>query len=1157
MNHNLNDPMSFYDDPFGDDLSSIPLSNYAEDVSRSNAESSDGSQDLSEEALAEAYAQRELERSNNRQALYDRLNKEQHEAVFMPSNSCLVLAAAGSGKTSVLTARVARLISDCVPSFPASSVMAVTFTNKASQEMRHRLRSLLNRSAVKELWVGTFHSLCNRILRENYEAAGLPKAFAILDTDGQESLVRNILKDFGLTKSAVKEAKKLAALVSTDLLAATDPLAKHGADEDGDEEVHEFMTPAQCVKRINAKKERGEGPAPSMEALTARSSDIQQVEGVYAEYEARLQKQGLLDFQDLLRRAVELLRADKEVRGKYQEKYRAILVDEFQDTNDIQYEWISLMKGPHCHVTAVGDDDQSIYAFRGADPKNMGKFLREMASTPENPSGRLIRLEQNYRSLPHILEAANSIIERNTNRLGKVLRTSKQDGGEKLDLVTFKNGFQEAAAIASGVYRLVKEQKVLPSEIAILYRTNMQSRLIEQELNKLGIPLTVYGGFRFYERKEIKNVMAYLDLVGDISRDLSFVRVANFPPRGIGEGTLEELRQSAQSDRLSMIELVEKRAQQMEELPSSIGNLAAQKKLRQLHNFMTLILDLADAAVEIPLSKLIELLVEKAGIAQYYIDEASGSKSSQEEAKERLDNIAELVSAAKQFELEHPELATAAEQLPEYLSFVALMTSTSESDMNRKNTVSLMTVHSSKGLEFDHVYISGLEEGVFPHNRAINEDEERGNGRSIEEASRMVYVGGLPQDEYQGDQDGPAIQEERRLMYVALTRARKTLVLSHAEERMTNGDSKSAEPSRFLSELPDRRLNRIDDQEVARAPFSASKSPSQGIGENSSMAAAQMADVAPLRAKHSYGFDCRRLVAVIGTAGRDKHHPMDKALWDAMLADSRRRVQPGDALVSGGAAWADHVAVRLYLEGAVKNLALHLPAPLVDGQFAGPDRDSAGSAANYYHGLFLRTAGVDGLKEIEQAIAKGAYCTYEPAAPGYRAMFHRNSKVAEFVDSVTAYTFNPGDVPEDGGTKDTWDQIQGEKIHVCLKGLTGSPGPAAAAAVSPAGKLPQASVAMSPKTPSLQARKPWERNWKAPATEPKGPAGPVEPIPPGPGVRDTSQSTGPSPSVMTRLQLLGKTSRSDSRGAAASASGPDGRGGFEDSLDSRRSARPR
>jgi len=1117
----------------------------------SAAGSADGQEQISDEDSASAYAAREAERAANRTGLYERLNVEQEEAVFMGFESSLVLAAAGSGKTSVLTARVARLVTHSDSNIPAESIMAVTFTNKASQEMKHRLRSLLNKSAVKNLWVGTFHSLCNRILRENYAAAGLPKAFAILDTDGQESLVRNILKDYGLTKASVKAAAKLKSLTAPDLLSGGDPLAPIGEDADDDGEGDEFITPSQCVKRINAKKERGIKPDPTGEMPTPRSSDTDQIEAVYSEYEARLAKQGLLDFQDLLSRAVGLLKSDPDVQNHYQDKFRAILVDEFQDTNDIQYEWLNLMKGPKCHLTAVGDDDQSIYAFRGADPKNMGRFLREMTVTPAHPDGRLIRLEQNYRSLPHILEAANAIIERNTNRLGKVLRTAKRDGGEKLDLITFGNGLYEASAIARGVYALVKEQSVPPSEVAILYRTNLQSRLIEQELNKLGIPLTVYGGFRFYERQEIKNVMAYLDLIGDISRDLSFVRVANFPPRGIGERTLEELRQAAQSEKISMIEMVEKRVQMMTENPASIGNLASQKKLRQLSGFMNTVLDLADAAVEMPLSKLIEKVVDSTGISKHYIDEAGGSKSSTEEAEERLGNIAELVSAAKQFELENPQFANAAEQLPEYLSFVALMSSTSESDMSRKNTVSLMTVHSSKGLEFDHVYITGLEEGIFPHSRAINEDEERGNGRSLEEGSRMVYVGGVPQDTYQGEEDGPGLQEERRLMYVALTRARKTLVVTHAESRMVNGDSKSAEPSRFLMELPVKRLNRIDDVEVSRDRSIAMMEhpPEPDRGGLMSKAATQPAK--PV-AGNPYGFPVARVIAIIGTAGRDKNKPLDRNLWDRMLADARKRVTTGDALVSGGAAWADHLAVRLYLEGCVNHLALHLPAPIENGVFAGPEMESAGSAANYYHGIFKRNTGVDGLQDIQKAITKGAVVTFEPAAKGYRAMFERNSKVASGASFGLAYTFGQGELPDDGGTKDTWDRFTGDKLHIPLGSLTAIP--STTAAVAPA------TATTSTNSPGLVSKlvsqtllaanspekeKPWKRKWlsEGQSATPKSALPAVD---------------APSRTTMNRLKVLSaprstrhQSTPGDPKGLAGTAS--DG----EDSAEAFRSLRIR
>lgn len=1138
---------SMYDDPFGknawldapddyyEQAAPEPGAGMASDPGMSSAgdqQASGYDAGMSDEEAAAAFARREAERAENRQALYDRLNTEQREAVFMPHESALVLAAAGSGKTSVLTARVARLISDGEPSLPATAVMAVTFTNKASQEMKARLRPLLNKSAINELWVGTFHSLCNRILRENYAEAGLPKSFAILDTDGQESLVRNILKDFGLTKASVKEAKKLAALAKPDLLGGADPLAGVGEGDQDDEEALEFVTPKQCVSHINGKKERNKKPEVITHQVTAASSDDEQMEAVFGEYQERLERQGLLDFQDLLARAVELLKTNPAVRQQYQDRFKAILVDEFQDTNDIQFEWLELLKGPKCHLTAVGDDDQSIYAFRGADPRNMGKFLKVMAATPQHPKGRMIRLEQNYRSLPHILEAANAIIDRNTNRLGKVLRTTKPDAGEMIDLVTYGSGNFEASSIAAKIYDRIKNDGTSPSEIAVLYRTNMQSRSLEQELNKLGVPLTVYGGFRFYERQEIKNVLAYLDLVADISRDLSFVRVANFPPRGIGERTLEDLRQQAQSDRISMIEMVEKRAQLMMGNPSSVGNAAAQKKLRQLHAFTTTILDLADAAEKMPLSRLIEEIVKQAGIEEHYKSEATGSKSSEEEAKERMDNISELISAARQFELENPLLRSATEQLPEYLSFVALMTSTSESDMSKKNTVSLMTVHSSKGLEFDHVYIAGLEEGVFPHARAIAEDEERGNGRSIEEGSRMVYVGGLPQDQYVDLDDGPGLQEERRLMYVAVTRARKTLTISHAMERMNNGDSRECEASRFLNELPDGRLNRLDDRQTPTAPRAERRQKLPMATPTTTLVNQPLIEGTPAAA----GAGGRR-VAIIGTAGRDKTEVMDKALWEAMLADARRRVTPEDVLVSGGAAWADHLAVRLFLDGSVKGLELYLPAPLEGMRFQGPDQSSA-SAANYYHGRFLELAEVDGLGELEMAIQSGAVVQSEPASPGYGSMFKRNAKVAAASDAVIAYTFGNGDEPADGGTKNTWDQVTGRKLHVALGPLRIGTAPAtpsaqAGASAAKPGMSESATTATTVVASVVEhgaKTKPWHRRTQMPAFHAQAPKGmtnhgqgPAAAAPPSSPARPTP-GTGPNAApagVMNRLNMLG------------------------------------
>lgn len=1212
-----------------------------------------------------AFQAREEERRREREALYGRLNERQAQAVDYPAQSLLVLAGAGSGKTSVLTARIAKLVS--TGRVPARGILAVTFTNKASQEMQQRLRKLLDARTVRDIWMGTFHSLCSRMLRENAEAAGLPKTFAILDTDGQEAIARGILKDFGLTKASVKEAAKAraAAAASADLLTAVDPMAAAGAlaadDLEADGGVDEFVTPAQCARYISSRKEGGHAPEPPL-SITTRSTDIEQMEAVYAEYQKRCEKSGLLDFQDLLTKGVALLRDVEDVREKYRDRFEAILVDEFQDTNKIQYEFLQLIKSPKAHVMAVGDDSQSIYAFRGADPSKMFEFVQEMTVDAEAPEGRIVKLEQNYRSLPHILDAANAIIGRNPKQLPKTLFTSQPDRGERIDLIEFGNGMFEASTVARKIHELVKTKEVPPAEIAVLYRTNQQSRLIEQELNKLGLPLTVYGGYRFYDRAEIKAVLAYLDLVCDMTRDLSFGRVANMPPRGIGERTIEELRQQAKMKGVSLMEMVGERSQQLLVNPKALGNAASVKKQRQLEAFADIILQLADEAAELPLSDLITQVVAVTKLDEHYRAEAGGSKAGQEESEERLKNIGELVSAARQFELENPELVTAADQLPEYLAYVALMTSTSESDMSRKNTVSLMTVHSSKGLEFDHIFLTGLEESCFPHSRAIMEDAERGNGKSIDEA--MAFMGldldddGNPLDaDEEAQEDGDSMQEERRLMYVAVTRARKSLTLTHAKQRLVNGKPEAFTPSRFLNEIPSRRLRRIDDSKqsdkwssrgadnreyggdafdegraeyrpAARRPelreqseFDVTPSvapqdaPSAGavrvvskrrggvaeaagevvidvdrshptLGnvhylhdhnddeERAQVIAAYRADFerdmavkgpmfravveladrvragerialrcwcaprnchadivrdkvldlaaqataahqAPAPAPEAAGMSARaasagRQVAIIGTAGRDRDRPMTRDLWQAMLADADGRVGPDDVLVSGGAAWADHLAVRLFLDGRVKGLVLHLPAPIDDtGRFAGPERESAGSVANYYHGLFKRATGVDGLAEIRVAIAKGAKVTQQPAAKGYGAMFARNALVAKAADTLLAYTFGEGDVPADGGTKNTWDAAaKSQRTHIALLPLLSG----RALAPTARGERPAAPTAQ-PSAPAATTP-PWKRPWQR-SGEPAAGA-------PAPAAAPAPVHGGPSQATRNRMLGLGR-----------------------------------
>lgn len=1132
---------------------------------------------------------REQALRDERESLYARLNPRQLEAASLPKDhSVLILAGAGSGKTSVITARVAKLIDD---GMAAREILAVTFTNKSSEEMKTRLRKLLDTKTVNDIMVGTFHSLCSKILRDHFAAAGLPKSFAILDVDGQEAVCRGALKDLGLTKSSVKESAKARAnaLASIDLLTPSDSLVTAGGltagDLEDDGEVNEFVTPSQCAKYIASRKEAGELPIPQPQ-ITTQSTDVEQMESVFMLYQERCAKAGLLDFQDLLTKTVGLLEKDKFVRDMYRSRFSCILVDEFQDTNDIQYRWLELLKGKNTHVMAVGDDYQSIYAFRGANPKNMFRFLREMCTDEHAPDGRMVKLEQNYRSLPHILETANAIIANNSGQMAKTLFTSQPDQGELIDLVTYGNGVFEASSIARSIHRFIKEDGVPPTEIAVLYRTNQQSRLIEQELNKMGLPLTVYGGFRFFERQEVKIVLAYMDLVSNMTRDISFAKIANFPPRGLGERTIEELRQLARAQNLSMMEVIFKRSEMMANDRSSIGNAAAQKKQQKLEEFANSIMDMAELALTQPLHVVINAIVDRFQLKEHYLSEAGSSKLSQADAAERNANMAELISAATQFEIENEGLTDAVELLPEYLAYVALMTSTSESDMSRKNTISLMTVHSSKGLEFDHVFIAGLDETVFPHSRAIQEDADRACLKPVDE-SLATNV---------DPDDGEGLQEERRLMYVAVTRARKTLTLTHAQERMINGEIKAYDRSRFLDEIPVERLNQIDDRahrpKAAKNGFGAlsnrhgvadfgnheyggdafddtrdplpeahlakstdatvtggvrvvSKRKERGSvvelpgetvidldrshpilgnrhylnnhedaderarviaaynvdyqadlkvrgpmflatqqlaarvaeGERlalrcwcaprdchahlvatkiEEMVRERQTDATPMPSVKTADTGARRM-AIIGTAGRDKEKPMTAALWEAMVKDARARVTPADTLISGGAAWADHLAVRLFLDGSVGHLVLHLPAPLENDAYLGPERNSSGSAANYYHGLFKRITGVDGLQEIDTAIARGATVTCEPVAPGYGAMHARNRKVAQGSNAMLAYTFCADGTPADGGTKGTWDQsplVGAQKVHVDLGALVAP----AAMTMTPAQAVPAPAV---------------------------------------------------------------------------------------------------
>lgn len=879
-----------------------------------------------------------------KQKLLSKLNDRQAEAVSMPKTSGLVLAGAGSGKTSVLTARVAYLVADKVA---PSQIMTVTFTNKAAQEMRLRLRRILPRDVSDDIWMGTFHSLCNKILRECHEAAGLPKNFAILDTDGQEALVKSLMRDAGLlpTKAERDQAAALRAAERQSILGeqlSEDPLAQVATsasvagDEDDDEAEDRRMKPSEVVSWINRHKEINTKPTE----IEPKSVEEQTKLQMYEAYQQACADQGLLDFSDLLHRCVDLLECDSTVRNSYRDKFKAILVDEFQDTNDVQYRWLQLLKAPSSYIMAVGDDDQSIYAFRGANPANMHRFVSEMTATDEHPEGFVVKLEQNYRSLPYILDAANAVIDRNSNRMGKTLWSGQPDGKETIVATQFENGYQEANAVAARIHDLVRNKGVPPNEVAVLYRTNTQSRLLEQELNKLSIPVTVYGGFRFFERQEVKNVLAYMDLACSFERDISLSRVVNFPPRGIGERTIEDLRQEAKANNVSMMKMIA-----MREESGEVKGAAAQHKQAQLVGFATTMLELTMMAQSTTLSELVGAIVEKMGIRQFYLDggEASGKKKSKagkgegarNEAEERLANIDELIAAARQFEQDNPHLATAAEMLPEYLSFVQLMTSTSAADMDKKSTVSLMTVHSSKGLEFDHVYVTGLEEGIFPHGRAIKEDEERAQGAS--DAYREdAWIDGMAgsSDEFatpndgitdeSTQDDGPAIQEERRLMYVAMTRARKQLEITYAQSRMVGSEEKLMERSRFALEIP-----------KARIEFTTERNPRSAAHDNGA-------------ARPSFS---------LGSAGRSQ--PGNFSGFKGFGAG--RSAPNTGAREYGGDAFDD--TREAYVPKATQPVARGVPQKATAGPSSTPQRDAAASGV---------TAGTPAATAAAQPIANQA-----------------------------------------------------------------------------------------------------------------------------------------------------------------------------------------
>ncbi|MBA3589716.1 UvrD-helicase domain-containing protein [Methylibium sp.] len=676
--------------------------------------------------------------------LLEHLNPEQLAAVTLPKGHALILAGAGSGKTRVLTTRIAWLIHTGQVS-PAG-VMAVTFTNKAAKEMLTRLATQLPVNP-RGMWIGTFHGLCNRFLRAHWKLAALPQGFQILDTQDQLSAVKRVIKGMKL------DEERFAAKPCTWFIA--------GAKEEG-------LRPKDV---------------PVRDELTRVQQQI------YQAYEDQCQREGVVDFAELMLRTYELLRDHTELRDHYQRRFRHILVDEFQDTNRLQYAWLKMFAGPESNVLAVGDDDQSIYAFRGALVGNMADFEREFRVQ------QVIKLERNYRSFGNILDTANALIANNSRRLGKNLRT-EAGPGELVRVFEGNSDFAEAQWLLDEARQLLREGSPR-SEIAVLYRSNAQSRVIESALFNAGMPYRVYGGLRFFERAEIKHALAYLRLLENANDDTSFLRVVNFPTRGIGARTLEQLQDAARASGRSLYQ--------------SVGAVAS-KGGANLAAFTALIDAMREATRGLTLREIIEHLVEGSGLADFYRAEREGA--------ERLENLGELVNAAEAFVTQEgfgkdavalpvDEQGAAAGQsgaglrpgqiaqglpaavalaealapdaetgeimspLAAFLTHAALEAGDNQAQAGQ-DAIQLMTVHAAKGLEFDHVFITGLEEGLFPHENSAS------------------------------DVDG--LEEERRLMYVAITRARKRLYLSFSQTRMLHGQTRYHIKSRFLDELPEGAL---------------------------------------------------------------------------------------------------------------------------------------------------------------------------------------------------------------------------------------------------------------------------------------------------------------------------------------------------------------
>jgi DNA helicase II / ATP-dependent DNA helicase PcrA len=642
--------------------------------------------------------------------LLDDLNAAQREAVSAPPGHYLVLAGAGSGKTRVLTQRIAWLHE--VVGVPAHGIFSVTFTNKAATEMRHRVEKILTNGS-RGMWVGTFHGLAHRLLRLHYQEAGLPEGFQVLDADDQLRLIKRIANEMELDEGRFPRK--------------------------------------QIVWWINGQKDEGRRPkhiqVPSGDFFT--KSILQ----VYEAYEARCQRSGLVDFAEILLRAHELLLQHDALLQHYQNRFKHLLIDEFQDTNSVQYAFVRVLAGDTGQVFIVGDDDQAIYGWRGAKVENVQRFLRDY------PGAQTIRLEQNYRSTGNILSAANAVIAHNPERMGKNLWTASGEG-ESIDLYAAYNEVDEARYIVERIQAHIREGGNA-SECALLYRSNAQSRALEEQLIQASMPYRVYGGLRFFERAEIKDALAYLRLITNRDDDPAFERAVNTPVRGIGDKTLDEVRKLARSKAISLWVAANEMVQ---------GTELTARARNALNVFIDLIISLQEQTNALELHEQFDHVLERSGLRALYSQESKGQVDS------KLENLDELVSVATRFRRRDDEASQGMTELVEFLSYASLEAGEGQAQ-DGEDGVQLMTLHSAKGLEFPLVFLTGLEEGLFPSNRSMEE-----NGR---------------------------LEEERRLAYVGLTRAREKLILTYAETRRLHGMEMYGTPSRFLREIPANLLHEV------------------------------------------------------------------------------------------------------------------------------------------------------------------------------------------------------------------------------------------------------------------------------------------------------------------------------------------------------------